>query len=132
MNAFVSPRPAAVASAFALALLITGCGATSVNFDDVKADPDTMNKGESIHVVGKVSSFGHSISTLQYSVINAPAGITVSNNALGTDKFSWDLKSDADLKIVSTTQAAPGSYKLKIEAKADDKSESTEVSFTVR
>jgi uncharacterized membrane protein len=116
----------------AMGFLLTACGTTAVNFDGVKVDPNTMNKGESLTVTGKVSSFGHSLSSVSYSIVNSPAGITVSNNALGTDKFSWDLSTDAQLKIVTTDKAASGNYKLTIEAKADDKSESTDLSFTVR
>jgi len=56
----------------------------------------------------------------------------VSNNALGSDKFSWDLKSDGDVKVVTTSAAASGKYKLKIEAKADNKTDSAELSFTIR
>jgi len=116
----------------ALASLLTACGAVGVSFDNVKVDPDTMNKGESLTVGGKISSYGHSISNVKYSFVDAPQGITVTDNALGTDKFTWDLSSDAQLKIVTTDQAASGKYKLRIEARADDKSDSTEVSFTIR
>jgi len=119
-------------SLIALALVLGACGATSVSLDNVKVDPNTMNKGESLGVSGKVSSFGHSISTITYAIVDAPSGITVSDNALGTDKFSWDLRTDADLKIVTTDQAQSGDYKLRIEAKADDKTDSSEITFTIR
>jgi uncharacterized membrane protein len=131
MKAIPSPH-FFVRTAIAFAFVLTACGATSVSVDNLKVDPDTIDKGQSVAVNGKVSSFGHSISTLTYSIGNAPAGITVSNNALGTDKFNWDLRTDADLKIVTTEQAAPGSYTLHIEAKADNTSDSKDLRFTVR
>jgi hypothetical protein len=124
--------PHLIRPAIALAFLLSACGATSVSVENVKVDPSSMNRGESLPVSGKVSSFGHSISTVTYTVVNAPGGITVTNNTLGTDKFSWDLRSDADLKIVTTAQVAPGDYRLRIEAKADDKSDSSEITFTVK
>jgi len=125
----------AVAASVAVAAVLLGCS-SSVSVQDLKLDPDTANKGDTVPIQGKVQAFGKSINSVTISVTDDKGGkvdgISASSNAVAKDKTDWDLRKDGDAKVVTTAAVPSGKYKVKVEAKIDDKSDSQEVTLTIR
>src|SRR6185369_7007470 len=116
-----------LASILMLTSALVACSNADVEIDGLAVVPDTANKGETLNVEGTVTSAA-SLSSIDVQVLDehdAPvpdsAGITVSNNAFPGDKISWDLKKDAELKIVTTRATPSGSYKIRVEGATDKK-----------
>jgi hypothetical protein len=130
-----SLRLLACIMAFTGGVVGTGCHPGDVSVSDVKADPPTANKGDTAQLDGEVGSMDV-IKSVSYSVADGsgkPAtGVSVTANALGDDKTSWNLHTDADAKIVVAPDAPSGKYQIKIEAKTDAQTKTESVDFTVR
>ena len=141
MNSFKSNRSFlpthSLAFAFALTTLAFaafGCDTDSISVDNLKVVPDTANKGETLLVEGNIDTIG-TIESLKVTVVDdkgaTPPGITVKNNAL-SNKSPWDLRKDGDVKVETTPDAPSGKYRVRVESKTEEKSDTEEVSFTVR
>src|SRR5947207_188933 len=128
---FRSRRSASFFRSLATITLLTSalvaCSNADVDIDGLAVVPDTANKGETLHVEGTVTSAA-SLSSVDVQVLDehdAPlpdsAGITIANNAFPGDKISWDLRKDAELKIVTSHTTPSGTYKIRVEGATDKK-----------
>jgi hypothetical protein len=118
--------------------LVCGCSDADVNVNGLGFEQDTANKGETLLVKGKVETLAE-LTSITFSVrddkdapVAESAGIKVSNNTLAKDKISWDLRSEGDVKVVTSASTPSGKYKLRVDAKTEKKEANESVSFTVR
>ena len=130
-------------SSFVTAVFIAAfagaCSNADVEVNNLEIRPDSANKGESLVVEGSVASAA-GLTSIELTVLDeedAPladtVGISVSNNALRDDKpLSWDLRRDAEAKIVTSKSTPSGTYKLRVEGKTDKKNSIDVKTFTIR
>jgi len=128
----------AAAASLSGAVALVACSDSEVSVNGLAVEPETINKGESAVVSGTVSSLAElkSVSVTLLDDTDAPlpadSGLTIQSNGLTSDKISWDLRSDGDVKVVTTAAAKSGKYQIRVEGRTEEKNGIDKVSFTVR
>lgn len=133
----ISTRVAFFTAAMATAALV-GCEGSDVNVNGLAVEPEAVNKGETVVVSGTVDSLAE-LSSVSVTVLDdkdAPlpddSGITVQANGLAKDKISWNLRTDGDVKIVTTAAAKSGKYQVRVEGKTEQKNAIDKKPFTIK
>lgn len=119
-------------------LFALGCDNPDVHVNNLALDPDTINKGETLRVEGSIDSLEDITAVLvtvhdeQDAPLPESTGVTVASNAPSKDKISWDLRSDGDVRVVTSKSTPSGRYKVRVEGKTDAKNAIDVKFFTVR
>jgi hypothetical protein len=127
-----------VAAATALGAALVGCEDSDVDINGLTTEPETINKGETVLVSGTVDTLAEltSVSVTLLDDKDAPlpegSGLTVQSNGLQKNKISWNLRSDGDVKVVTTSAAKSGKYQVRVEGKTEQKNAIDKATFTIR
>ena len=121
----------------AAAAALVACEDSDVSVNGLTVEPETVKKGETVVVSGTVDTLAE-LTTVSVTVLDdkdapvaADSGITVQANGLAKDKLSWNLRTDGDVKIVTTTSAKSGKYQVRVEGKTAQKNAIDKKPFTI-
>ena len=122
----------------AAAAALVACEDSDVSINGLAAEPETINKGETVVVTGSVDTLAE-LKSVAVTVLDekdaplpADSGITVQSNGLTENNINWNLRDDGDVKIVTTTSAKSGRYQIRVEGRTEQKNAIDKVPFTIR